>query len=154
MGNWTPRKLSPRHLQVIRYHWQGDTADEIALKTRYIPEHISTIINSEAGQEALRELSSGSLDSTTFVETLAQAMAPVCMEELFRLATGSVDERVRKSSCRDVLDIAGHVPVRRISLERVDPVADKYSDLTEEQLREMALGGKGQREAEERGTVH
>ena len=143
MGQWNPKRLSPKQLEVVRLHWQGWSAVEISGHTEYTVEHISNILNSQVGQEYLEDMIKGSLDCTSYVETFAQAVSPMVMHEKFRLSLEAKDERVRSSSCSDILNIAGHQPVKRVQIDRVDPVVGKYDGMTEEEIRAAVLEGVG-----------
>ncbi len=112
---------------------------EIGQMTGYSMKHVSDIIASEQAQEILADLTAKRLDTMGHIELVAQAIAPQIMNEKIRLALQGNDERVRNSACSDILNIAGHQPIKRVQVERVESVDEKYKDLTDEQIREKAL---------------
>jgi hypothetical protein len=143
-------------MRICVLHWNGLSAAEVASAVRRTPQTVSNVINSDEGMEILAELGRRSLDTVLDVQATAQAYAPSAIEELVRLMFESKDDRVRKTSCTDILAIAGHQPVKRIAIERPDPVVDRYREMTEEQIKEKLLAELGAVSArqEENRTVH
>ncbi len=56
-----------------------------------------------------------------------------------KLAMTAQDERVRNIACSDILAMSGHQPVKRVVLERPDPVAEEFRDKSTEELRRVVL---------------
>ena len=151
-----PKRFSPIHLRICVMHWHGLSAGEIASAVRRTPQTVSNVINSDEGMEILAELGRRSLDTVMEVQAVAQAYAPSAIEQLVHLMFESKDDRVRKTSCTDILAIAGHQPVKRIAIERPDPVSEKYREMTEDQIKEKLLAELGAvaSATEENRTVH
>ena len=144
-ATWQPKRFSPAHYRVVYLYWSGvpgqagpqATVTEIANYVGYSATHIQQILASDQAQEILQELHEKKLDTISDIEIAAQALAPEIFQEKVRLALRANDERVRNSACTDVLAIAGHQPVKRVSIERPDAVKERYGAMTDEELRKM-----------------
>lgn len=142
----TVKRLKPAHLLVIRLFWAGETYVDIAQKTGYTPQHVMNIVKSDEAQEILQQLQNTSLDSMDEIHEALNDAAPEILSEQIRLALRSPDERIRATVGRELLHMAGHAPVKRVTLDRASDVHKKYEGLTEEQLRDKLineLGGVG-----------
>lgn len=132
---WTPRKLKPDHLLVARLWLQGLNNQEIAQATGYHPYHVGRIVASPQFQDILKEISERTIDTSFDLRADAQAVAPAVFNEKVRLALHGADERVRNIACTDVLNIAGHVPVRRVEFDNVTEKPDPYAGKSEDEIR-------------------
>lgn len=149
---WQPRKFTPRHLRICTLKWSGWSNIEIAQTVRCSEQLVSMVLASDEGQAILEELGRRTLDTVLDVQAEAQAFAPDALHELVGLMYNGKDERVRKTACTDILALAGHQPVKRIAIERPDPVVDKYRDQTEDQIRKQLIQELALSEGNE--TVH
>ena len=136
---WQPRKFRPDHIRTIRLYWQGYTAGEIATFIGASEQHVRLIINSDEGQSMLAALKNHTINSMDEIQDEMQLAAPLAAREKIRLALEAQDERVRNIACTDILAIAGHSPVKRVSVERTDKVGEDVENLTEDQIRERIL---------------
>ena len=136
---WQPRKWKPDYLRITISFWNGLTPTEIAAETGYSYTHVTQVLASERAQEILEQLTSATLDTVNEVQSVAQAVAPAVMEEKVRLALSAKDERVRNTSCSDILNIAGHQPVKRVQIEKPLSEAERYRDRSEDELRDLVL---------------
>jgi predicted transcriptional regulator len=133
------KRLKPAHLLVIRLFWAGHTYVEIADKTGYSNQQVMNIIHNEESQEILSQLQGAALDTADEVQSELALIAPAVLDKKIRLALSSADDRVANSACTDLLHMAGHSPVKRITVDRASEVQKKYEGLSEEQLREKLL---------------
>ena len=134
----TPR-WKPLHCHIIRLYWLGFEPDDIAGRFGIPLSTVQSVIRSDQAKVILRELESKAYDSALDVITAAQAAAPEMLQEKITLALSSPDERVRSRNATDVLAIAGHTPVHRVSIERPDPISEAYKDKTPDQLRKELM---------------
>lgn len=139
MATWEPKKLNPTHYRILLLHWHGLSHGEIAAELGVAAQTVSSLVCSEAGEAILSELAKRSLDTVADVQLVAQALAPAVMEEKARLALGAKDERVRNIACTDILNMAGHQPVRRVLVEKADSIDEAYRDKSVEELRQVVL---------------
>lgn len=161
---WQPKRFSPAHYRVVYAYWAGvpnqagpqATVGEIAAFIGYSTTHVQMILASDQAQEILQELHEKKVDTISDVEVAAQAVAMPVFQEKVRLALQGNDERVRNSACTDVLAIAGHQPIKRVSIERPDAVRERYGALSDEELRKMIRDELGVAPPEEpaKGPVH
>ena len=144
---YTPKKLRPAHLQIIRLHWQGVDANgepltnaAIAMLTGYSPQTVSNVIASDEAQEILAGLQSEVIDTMAQVQNEAQFAAPLIWDNVYKLAFSASDERVKLHANLACLGIAGHVPIKRVVVERESALAKKYEDMSEEEIRSYIAG--------------
>lgn len=137
---WSVRKLKPDYLLVARLWLQGLNHTEIAGVTGYTPVHVGRIVASPYFQDILKEISEHTISTAFDVRADAQVVAPAVFNEKVRLALGANDERVRNIACTDVLNMAGHMPVRRVEFDNVTKREDEYVGKTEEEIRAMIIG--------------
>ena len=154
-SKWSPRKLRPLHLRILRLYFAGldGKAIEAALTdpTTLVPlasyATIMNVINSPDTAEIMGQFQAQTLDTIMDVQTDAQAVAPAAFEELVRLAFHSKDDRVRSGNCKDILAIAGHQPVKRVIVrDERDPAVAKHDGKSEAEIRaeiekDLGLGG-------------
>lgn len=137
------QRHKPFHIRCALLSLAGLTNKEIALEVSKSPETISAVLASAEVQAFLAEYRGQALNSMLEVQTMAQAIAPVAMHEKIRLALNGRDERVRNTACKELLEIAGHTPLHRVSVDRPDHVSEKYAERSDEDIRreiEQALG--------------
>jgi predicted transcriptional regulator len=138
------KRLKPAHLLMIRLFWAGHTYVEIADKTGYTSQQVMNVLHSEESQEILSQLQGNALDTADEVQSELALVAPAVLDKKIRLALSSPDDRVANSACTDLLHMAGHSPVKRVTIDRANENQKKYEGLSEEQLREKLLESFGQ----------
>ena len=138
--SYQPKKLRPAHLMIIRLHWQGESNTDIAMLTGYSPQTVSNVIASEEAQAILLGLQAEVVDTMAQVQTQAQYDAPLVYENIFKIAHTASDERVRLHANLALVGIAGHVPIKRVVVERESALAKKYEDMSEEEIRSSIAG--------------
>lgn len=136
---WNPARWKPFYTQIIRLYWSGLPQNEIAKQLSCDVQTVGKVLNSDHGKEILQQLDAKTFDSMLEVITMAQAVAPEMFNEKVKLALHSNDERVRTRNTAELLAIAGHTPVHRVSIERPDPILDQYKGKTPEELRTALL---------------
>jgi len=144
------RLMNPVHLHVLELHLQGLTNNEIATVVQRSAQLVSNVINSPTGQEILSRALEKRLDTLMDVQTMAQMVAPICFKEKVELALYSKNEKVRSTNCKDILEMAGHVPQRSAQIER-QPDALPNANKTPEELRRELLDAAA---GPPTGTVH
>lgn len=138
--SYSPKRLKPAHLDMVTMHLAGDTNADIALKMGYTSQQISNILNSPEVLEMLQLLRDESLNTMGQVQAEAQLYAPEILRKKIEYALRGDDARVRNTAQTEILNIAGHVPVRHITVESKSLVVEKYKDKSEEELRAMVRG--------------
>ena len=133
---WNPRRFKPSHLHVVRMHWNGMTNGEIAKETGYSYIHVHNIIASEEAQEILALLTSRTLDTIIDIQAEAQAAAPLVFEEKLKIALGCTDVRTKNSACTDILNMAGHQPIKRVQIQRSD-IPIEFDSKSEEEIKKF-----------------
>ncbi len=104
------------------------------------PQHVSNLLNTPEALEMLSQFQDKTLDTIMDIQLDAQAIAPAIFEEKVRLALTAKDERTRNTACSDILNIAGHMPVRRVVIEQPDRQAERFDKMTNDELRAEMLG--------------
>lgn len=138
-GNNQPR-WKPYYTQIVRLYWQGEKPVEIAQQLGCSTATVGTVIHSDQGKAILAELEARTYDSSLEVITLAQALAVQMLHGKAAIALDkNHDARLRNRAMSDILGIAGHTPVHRISVERPDAILEQYKDQTPAQLREALV---------------
>ena len=137
MGVWKPKRFRPSHLRVVALEWAGLDNLEIANRTGYSVQHVSNILTTPEAEEIRIELRKNTLDTMTDIQLEVQAIAPTILHEKIRLAINANDERVRSTSCTDLLHMAGHSPVKRLQLEKIDKGDADLADKSEDELRSL-----------------
>ena len=133
------KTLRPIHTRIVLLHWDGYTNKEISVLLNVSPATVSDVLNSGPAQEMMQKVVNGTIDTMMEIQAKAQAVAPLALEEKISLALEDKDPRIRSTNCKDLLEMAGHRPVERISIERPDPVGEKYKEKTEQEIREELL---------------
>ena len=139
---WNPVRWKPLYTQIIRLYWQGLEQKEVATQLSCSDELVGKVCRSDHGQEILKQFEDKTFDSMLQVITMAQAVAPEMFNEKVKLALHSADEKIRTRNTAELLAIAGHTPVHRVSIERPDPILETYKNRTPEQLRAALLALK------------
>ncbi len=129
-------KYTPMALRVCQQYWYGRNLDEIARMFDIPKSRVQALLALPETQSIMEELTNHTLDTMLQVATSAQAAAPACMEEKVKLALEDPDSRVRTMNCKDILEMAGHSPVKRIQLNRPDANTEKHANMDEHELRE------------------
>jgi len=136
---WNPKRWKPFYTQIVRLYWEGLEQAEIAKQLACGADVVAKVIHSDHGQEILKQLEDHTFDSMLEVITLAQAVSVEMFNEKVKLALYSNDEKIRTRNTTELLAIAGHTPVHRVSIERPDPILETYKNQTPEQLRAALL---------------
>ena len=139
MPTQATKAYRPRWIAVCRLHAQGYSNQEIADKVGYSVVRVSQLLNSEFAKDMQAQLLDRTLNTMLDVQTEMQSYAPMIVREKIRLALEAKSESVRDRSCRDILEMAGNGPVKRLHIERAEVVEDPYKDLSEKDLREKLL---------------
>jgi len=129
-------KYSPLCLRVCQFYWYGENHDQIAKRFGLTKSHVQSILAAPESQAIIDELVNHTMDTMLQVATQAQAIAPIIMQEKIRLALEDPDSKVRTTNCKDILEMAGHAPIKRIQLNRPDANSEKHKDMSESELRE------------------
>jgi len=143
------RKFRPLHMLILRLHFQGWTADEIGQELDCSAQTVYRIVGLPESLEILEMFQKKTVDTILDISGDLQAVAPAVFEEKLKLALKAKDERVRNIACTDILNMAGHSPIKRVQVEQVDPVEDKYKGKSAEQIRKLLAG-----EGDDPTTIH
>ena len=137
------RRFRPQHVEIVRLHWQGYTNRDIAQFLSCSESYVSQIVNCDEAQVMLKELREHSISSYDEVQDEIQLMAPHAAREKIRLMLEANNESVRNVACSDILNMAGHSPVKRLLVERGhgSDVEKKIADMTPEELRRELFKG-------------
>lgn len=136
---WSPIRWLPIHTQILRLHWEGKDTKVIADSLQVALDLVRNVIKSDHGEELLASLDAKTFDSMLEVHTLIQAHAPDLIQRKLALAYTGSTEAIRSKNISELLQMAGHVPVHKVVIERPDPILDKYKDKTPDMLRNELL---------------
>lgn len=128
--------MKPFLTPVVRHHFLGVPVHEIAKKLKLPKDVVAGIISTQPAQELIKRLQDKAFDSMAEVESELQAAAPELLREKIRLALESNNEHIRTRNTNELLQMAGHVPMHRLMIERPDPILEKYRGMDEGQIRE------------------
>lgn len=137
---FSPKRLRPAHLDMVTLHLAGESNTDIATKMGYTPQQVSNILNCPEVLEILQLLREETLNTMSQVQAEAQLYAPEMLRRKVDYALHGTDDRVRNLAQTEILNIAGHVPVRHISVENKNSVLEKYKDMTDDALRAIVNG--------------
>lgn len=137
---YSPKRLRPVHLEMVTLHLAGESNHDIAVKLGYTDQQVSNIINCPEVLEILAALKDESINTMSQVQAEAQMYAPEMLRRKIDYAMHGTDDRVRNLAQTEILNLAGHVPVRHISVENKNTVLEKYKDKTEDELRAIVQG--------------
>jgi len=148
------RRWKPIHLRAVYLYVRGYTFTEIAGLLNYSVQWVQEIIDSAQGQEMLKRVEEHTFDSMLEVQDEVQLVAPEALQRKIQFALSSPDENLANKACSELLAIAGHTPVKRVSVEQADPIHKKYEGRSEEDIRaaiEAGLLGETPLEGPKRG---
>jgi len=131
----TLKNINPRHLLVYQLHARGLFNKDIAWIVGIAESTVSMILGTPIAKELFNEMQAIGFDTIADVQQMVQVAAPAIIQEKVRLALSATDERVRSTSCMDILAIAGHKPISRVVIEQPSLGRGKYEGLGEEELR-------------------
>lgn len=147
-----PSHFKPRHLAILRLYYQGMSQVDIAACLGLSQRLVTEIVNSPAAKELEAEFQRQTFSSITDVQLQLQAIAPAALEETVRLAFHANDEKVRMTSCQNILEMAGHkAPIKQM-IEHKSKVEEEFRGKTEEELRRELLEAVGA--IDEDATIH
>lgn len=138
--SYSPKRLKPAHLDMVTLHLSGESNGDIAIKLGYTAQQVSNILNSPEVVEMLQLLKDETINTMAQVQAEAQLYAPEILRKKIDYALRGDDARVRNTAQTEILNIAGHVPVRHITVESKSQVVEKYKDKSEDELRAMIRG--------------
>lgn len=138
-NSYSPKKLKPAHILMIRMFCDGLTYVEIGANTGYTPQQVMNVLASADAQEIISQLNDKLLDSAEEIQDRLNEVAPLVLNKKIQHALASPDPAVSNRACTDLLNMAGHMPVQRISVQPADPLAKKYEGLSEAELRQKLL---------------
>lgn len=138
--SYSPKRLKPAHLDMVTLHLSGEGNADIAAKLGYTAQQVSNILNSPEVQEMLQLLKDETLNTMAQVQAEAQLYAPEILRKKIDYALRGDDARVRNTAQTEILNIAGHVPIRHITVENKSMVIERYKDKSEDELRAMVRG--------------
>jgi len=97
---------------------------------------VQSLLATPEAKQILDALCEGTLSTMLEVNAHIQAAAPAVAIEKIRLALESPDDRVRATSCKDILEMAVGTPTKKVEIRHTD-VADKArAGMDEAALRE------------------
>jgi len=128
-------RFTPTALRVVQYYWWGETHEEIGARLGLPVSRARGILASGEAKAILEHLKNNTMNAMLEVNTTLQAIAPVILQEKFRLATEDADSRVRNSACKDLLEMAVGKPINKVQISHTDPISDAHRNLTEDDIR-------------------
>lgn len=125
---------------MLRMWFAGMSQTDIATKLGTTIATVNRVCNSVEGNELLSDMHSQTLDTILDIQTQAQIVAPAIFEEKLRLALTSDDDRVRTTNCTDILNMAGHTPIKRVEMtDNRNSRDEDYAGLTADELRQKLI---------------
>lgn len=137
---YSPKRLRPAHLEMVTFHLAGESNQDIAIRLGYTAQQVSNILNSPEVLEIIEALKAETLNTISQVQVEAQLYAPEILRRKIDYALHGTDDRVRNNAQTEILNIAGHVPVRHITVESRSAIQEKYKDKTDDDLRAFVTG--------------
>jgi len=129
------KQLRPIHLHVIALHLRGVTNVEIAAQLDYTHIRVSQILNDPLALEVIEQMRERIVINTEEeVMNKLQMIAPELIDKKISLALTSKDERVATINSAELLQMAGHTPVKRIHVQRNDELERKYDKMTDDDI--------------------
>ena len=112
---WDPRELNERHEEILRLAFTGMRHDQIAIELSMSARHVRDLLDSRIGQAKLADLQAKADVDAIDVSREIQDAAKEAMMHLREVVRGKVEvsEAVRVKAAMDILDRAGHAPVRK-----------------------------------------
>lgn len=138
--SFSPKRLRAAHLDMVTLHLAGESNADIATKLHYTPQQVSNILNCSEVQEILQALREETINTMSQVQGIAQMVAPEMLRLKVDYALHGTDDRVRNLAQTEILNLAGHVPVRHITVENKNQILEKYKDMTDDALRAIVNG--------------
>lgn len=134
------KRWQPKMLRIAQMLVDGYTQQEIAAHLHMNPTSISMLVNSPPFQSYMDICKRSMIDSMVDVQSKLQSAAPLVGDMLIDQAINARDERVRFNAGKAVLEMAGHVPVRRHEIARVhDHSEDKYDRMSKDDIRQSIM---------------
>jgi len=134
-------KLQDQHREMARLMVAGLGNKEIAEKTGYSPQMVSLVRNSTIVREHVEKLQAGRDSSAVSIAGSLRRLSPEALGVVHDLMIDpEVSSAVRLSAAKDLLDRAGHAPVRKISVG--------VGTLTQDRIEELKRRARAQLEAE------
>lgn len=125
---------------MVTLHLAGESNTDIANKLGYTAQQVSNILGCQDVREILAALNDETISTIGQVQAEAQLYAPEILRRKIDYALKGDDARVRNTAQTEILHIAGHVPIRRVSIEEKSSINEKYKDKSEDELRAMIKG--------------
>ncbi len=132
------KRLKPLHIQLIRLRWMGYETADIAAKTGYTPDQINRILKDQDALNVFADLQAQVLDTSGEVIQALQLDAIIAQKRIADLIYSSNDAVALRAS-QDVLDRAGHVPVKRVAIMQTTRVEKDYEGLNDAQIKQKLL---------------
>lgn len=129
-------KFTPFGLRVCQFYWAGDTIQEIARRFSVPTSRVQALLATPEAKQILDALTEGTLSTMLEVNAHIQAAAPAIAQEKIRLALESPDERVRSTSCKDILEMAVGTPTKRVEIHHATSADKAREGMDEHALRE------------------
>lgn len=144
----TTRKLLPKHREVLRLVMLGHADRTIALHLGLSPASVRNIRASDAGKRMLAIMQNSRDNSALDIQKRVQALAPDAMDviegAIKQDGTGAdclLTPKDRAKLALEVLDRAGHSPVKRTELHATGAVANYHLLTSLDQRAEEEEGG-------------
>lgn len=135
------RHYNPFILRVMQLLWEGYTAAEIAAITGRVPLTISNLIATDEAKEIYELLQGQTVNTARQVQTAIAAAAPSIVREKIDLALGAKSESVRNQAAQQLLEMAGHSPIRHLEIHRPDEIQADYDNKSDEDIRKEIMDG-------------
>lgn len=113
----------------------------MCVMTGYSPSGVGAILNSPDAEIIRREITSRVIDTMADIQSDIQALAPTMLQKKIELAMTAKSETVRNNAITDLLELAGHVPVKQVAIHRANPIDADYKDKTEKAIRDEIMAG-------------
>lgn len=131
-----PTKFTPFGLRVCQFYWAGETIQEIARRFSVPTSRVQSLLATEEARKILDMLCDGTLSTMLEVNATIQAAAPAVAMEKIRLALESPDDRVRSTSCKDILEMAVGTPTKKVEIHHTEGKSE-HAGMSEEDIREQ-----------------
>ncbi len=128
-------KWTPFGLRVCQFYWAGETVQEIAKRFGVTVSRVQSLLATDEAKKIIECLCDGTLSTMLEVNATIQACAPAVAAEKIRLALESPDDRVRSTSCKDILEMAVGTPTKRIEIRR-ESAKSEHAGMDETELRQ------------------
>lgn len=142
MATYQFKQFKAFHLQLVLAHWNEPWVSQADLATRFgiTQAWASQILTSPESREIIEQLKNRSLDTIMDVQAQLQAIAPVALQERIKIAMDAgTPIAIRDRSLQSILEMAGHSPVKRVQLQRGDPVAERIAAMSDAEIQDDLL---------------